>query len=141
MALEAGAGGALALPFDPAIDLFPPPARSFPPSRGTRRKPDWPSRCRRRSAISNENPLHPGLHTKHFTSLPEANREELFESPAQNKAPGANRIFWHYGPNQVLGKKCFPIITIVAITPPPCRRTAEGREKAQAAAPGRSGSD
>jgi hypothetical protein len=40
----------------------------------------------------------------------------VFESYAQNNAPGAYRIFWHYGPDEVKGKKRTPVVTIVAIT-------------------------
>jgi hypothetical protein len=38
--------------------------------------------------------------------------EKIFESYAQNKTPGAHRIFWYYGP----GKR---ELTVVAITPHP----------------------
>ena len=65
------------------------------------------------------NPSHPGLHTHEFTSLTGANGEKVFEAYAQNKTPGAYRIFWHYGPDETKGKKRTPVITIVAITPHP----------------------
>jgi hypothetical protein len=55
---------------------------------------------------------HPSLHTHEFTSLNGPKGEKVFEAYAQNKAPGAYRIFWYYGP----GKKR---ITIVAIVPHP----------------------
>jgi hypothetical protein len=45
--------------------------------------------------------------------------EKIFEAYAQNKTPGAYRIFWHYGPDEIMGKKRTPVITIVAITPHP----------------------
>ena len=64
-------------------------------------------------------PHHPSLHTHEFTSLTGANGEKLFEAYAQNNTPGAYRIFWHYGPDEVKGKKRIPVITIVAITPHP----------------------
>lgn len=61
-----------------------------------------------------ENPRHPGLHTHEFHSLPHpfAPDEKVFEAYAQNKTPGAYRIFWCYGPAP--GE-----ITILAITPHP----------------------
>jgi len=62
-------------------------------------------------------PHHPGLNTHEFTSLTGANEEKLFEAYAQNKTPGAYRIFWHYGPDETTAKKRTPVITIVAITP------------------------
>jgi hypothetical protein len=61
-------------------------------------------------------PHHPGPHTHEFTSLSGANGEKVFEAYAQNNTPGAYRIFWHYGPDEVKGKKRVPVITIIAIT-------------------------
>jgi hypothetical protein len=55
---------------------------------------------------------HPSLNTHKFDDIEGPNGEEIFESYAQNKTPGAYRIFWFYGP----GKK---EITVVAITPHP----------------------
>jgi hypothetical protein len=62
---------------------------------------------------------HPGLQTHEFLSLTGANGERIFEAYAQNKTPGAYRIFWHYGPDEIQGKKRTPVITIIAITPHP----------------------
>jgi hypothetical protein len=62
------------------------------------------------------NPQHPSLNTHEFTSLTGANGEKVFEAYAQNNTPGAYRIFWHYGPDEIKGKKRTPVITIVAIT-------------------------
>lgn len=55
---------------------------------------------------------HQSLKTHKYSSLVGASGEEVFEAYAQNSAPGAYRIFWHYGP----GKSH---ITIIAITPHP----------------------
>jgi hypothetical protein len=64
-------------------------------------------------------PDHPGLNTHEFTSLAGANGEKVFEAHAQNNTPGAYRIFWHYGPDEIADKKRIPVITVVAITPHP----------------------
>jgi hypothetical protein len=61
-------------------------------------------------------PHHSSLNTHEFTSLTGANGEKVFEAYAQNNSPGAFRIFWRYGPDEVKGKKRTPVITIVAIT-------------------------
>lgn len=61
-------------------------------------------------------PHHPSLNTHEFTSLSGASGEKVFEAYAQNKTPGAYRIFWQYGPDEVKGKKRIPVITIIAIT-------------------------
>ena len=61
-----------------------------------------------------QNPRHPGLHTHEFSSIenPFDSKQKVFEAYAQNKTPGAYRIFWCYGPGS--GE-----ITILAITPHP----------------------
>jgi hypothetical protein len=61
-------------------------------------------------------PRHPGLRTHEFTSLAGANGEKIFEAYAQNDTPGACRIFWHYGPDEIKGRKRTAVITVVAIT-------------------------
>lgn len=60
------------------------------------------------------NPRHPGLATHPFLSLenPYDKDEKVFEAYAQNRTPGAYRVFWCYGPDK--GQ-----ITIIAITPHP----------------------
>ena len=64
-------------------------------------------------------PRHPGLQTHEFLSLTGSRGEKIFEAYAQNSTPGAYRIFWQYGPDEIKGKKRTPVITIVAITPHP----------------------
>ncbi|MGD0629178.1 MAG: hypothetical protein ABR987_07490 [Terracidiphilus sp.] len=61
-------------------------------------------------------PHHPSLNTHEFTSLSGAKGEKVFEAYAQNNTPGAYRVFWHSGPNEVRGRKRIPVITIIAIT-------------------------
>jgi len=60
------------------------------------------------------NPRHPGLETHEYDSLenPYDPNDKVFEAYAQNKTPGAYRVFWCYGPSK--GR-----ITIIAITPHP----------------------
>ena len=55
---------------------------------------------------------HPSLNTHEFRSLRGSDGEKIFEAYAQQRTPGAFRIFWRYGPEK--GQ-----ITIVAITPHP----------------------
>jgi hypothetical protein len=64
-------------------------------------------------------PHHPSLHTHEFLSLTGVHGERIFEAYAQNNTPVACRIFWHYGRDEIMGKKRTPAITIVAITPHP----------------------
>src|SRR6266849_3730359 len=48
------------------------------------------------------NPKHPGLQTHEYTSIenPYDPKQKVFEAYAQNKTPGAYRVFWCYGPGK-----------------------------------------
>ena len=56
----------------------------------------------------------PSLKTHEFRPFKGPNGEKVFEAYVQQKAPGAYRFFWYYGPERGM-------ITIVAITPHPCQ--------------------
>ena len=60
------------------------------------------------------------LQTHPYESLTRRYGIKTFEAYAQQNTPGAYRVFWHYGPDEINedGKR-IPIITIVAITPHP----------------------
>jgi hypothetical protein len=62
---------------------------------------------------------HPSLQTHQFRSLRGPVGEEVFEAYAQNRTPGAYRVFFFYGPDRVEGRKRIPVLTIIAITPHP----------------------
>jgi hypothetical protein len=55
---------------------------------------------------------HLSLHTHKYDAMQGPNGEDVFESYAQNKTPGAHRIFWHYDP----GKRK---LTILEVCPHP----------------------
>lgn len=55
---------------------------------------------------------HKSLHTHKYDSLSGPNGEEVFEAYAENRTPGAYRIFWYYGPSRGM-------ITILSIIPHP----------------------
>lgn len=67
-----------------------------------------------RKALGNleRDPFYPGLNTDRFEAWSGPNGEKIFESYAQNKTPGAYRIFWMYGE---IRKQ----IKVVLITPHP----------------------
>jgi len=65
------------------------------------------------------NSRHPGLKTHEYHSLEGMKGERVWEAYAQNKTPGAYRVFFNYGPDEVSGKERIPIVTIIAITPHP----------------------
>ena len=60
------------------------------------------------------------LQTHEYQSLTRRYGIKVFEAYVQQKAPGAYRVFWHYGPDEISedGRR-IPIITIIAITPHP----------------------
>lgn len=53
-----------------------------------------------------------GLQTHKYSALKGPHGQEVYEAYAQNRTPGAYRVFWYYGPGK--GQ-----ITILAITPHP----------------------
>ncbi len=65
------------------------------------------------------NTRHPSLKTHEYHSLEGVKGERVWEAYAQNRTPGAYRVFFHFGPDEVLGKGRIPIVTIVAIVPHP----------------------
>lgn len=65
------------------------------------------------------NTRHPGLNTHEYRSLEGMKGERVWEAYAQNRTPGACRVFFHFGPDEVSGKRRIPIATIIAITPHP----------------------
>jgi hypothetical protein len=63
---------------------------------------------------------HNSLQTHEFESLTRRYGKKVFEAYAQQDTPGAYRVFWYYGPDEVdCNGKRIAIITIVAITPHP----------------------
>ena len=67
---------------------------------------------RKALGLMETNLKHKSLCTHKFNSLSGPSGEEVFEAYAENKTPGAYRIFWYYGPSRGM-------ITIIAITPHP----------------------
>ena len=65
------------------------------------------------------NPGHPSLKTHEYSSLWGANGERVWEAYAQNKTPGAYRVFFHYGPDETRDGVRVAVLTIFAITPHP----------------------
>jgi hypothetical protein len=49
-----------------------------------------------------DNLRHPGLHTHKYSAIANPIRpgEPVFEAYAQNRTPGARRVFWCYGPRK-----------------------------------------
>ena len=62
---------------------------------------------------------HPSLRTHELQSLGGPNGERVFEAYVQNRTPAAWRVFFVYGPDRIEKGRRVPVLTIVALTPPP----------------------
>lgn len=64
--------------------------------------------------LLSENPRHPGFQTREYDSIknPFDPKQKVFEAYVQNQTPGADRVFWCYGPEKEQ-------ITIISITTHP----------------------
>ncbi len=58
------------------------------------------------------NPKHPSLQTHEYSLFSRQLGQKVFEAYAENRTPGAWRIFWYYGPKE-------GAITVLYITPHP----------------------
>lgn len=66
------------------------------------------------------NPQANSFQTKLHHSLTKRYGRKIFESYIQQNTPGAYRIFWYYGDDELDKKgKRIPVITIITITPHP----------------------
>lgn len=77
------------------------------------------NQVRKTLGLLETNPRHPSLATHRFHSLAGPKGEEVFEAYAQNRTPGAYRVFFMYGPDRKEGKTRIAVLTIIAITPHP----------------------
>jgi len=65
------------------------------------------------------NTRHPGLNVHPYHSKRGAGGETLWEAYIQNKTPGAYRLFFHYGPDELIDGKRVPTLTVLSISPHP----------------------
>ncbi len=75
-------------------------------------KPGLAKQVKKTLGLLQTNMRHPSLKTHKYSSMVGPSGEIVFEAYAQNKTPGAYRVFWCYGPGK-------DTITILAITPHP----------------------
>ncbi len=60
------------------------------------------------------------LQTHEYKSLTRRYNQKIFEAYAQQKTPGAFRVFWHYGPDELdKNGNRISIITVISIIPHP----------------------
>ncbi len=57
------------------------------------------------------------LQTHEYESLTRRYGRKIFEAYAQQNTPGAYRVFWHYGDDEIdANGKRIPVITVILIT-------------------------
>ena len=66
-----------------------------------------------------QDPRYPGLNSHLYGNFPGLPNAKVWDSYVESHTPRAWRIFWTYGPNEVMDEQEVPVITIVAITPHP----------------------
>ena len=60
------------------------------------------------------------LQTHEYESLTRRYGKKIFEAYVQQNIPGAYRVFWHYGPDEInKNGNHIPVITILSIVPHP----------------------
>lgn len=65
------------------------------------------------------NPRHRSLQTHKYSSIAGPSGQDVFEAYAQNRAPGAYRIFFFYGPDRRENGRRVAVISILTIMPHP----------------------
>lgn len=62
-------------------------------------------------------PTYPGLHSHLYQHFPGLEKGKVWDSYVENRTPGAWRIYWMYGPNEVRSGKEISVITVLVIGP------------------------
>jgi len=62
-------------------------------------------------------PTYPGLHSHLYQHFPGLEKGKVWDSYVENHTPGAWRIYWMYGPNEIRDGKEIVIITVLVIGP------------------------
>lgn len=101
------------------LRFTPEARRNLADLENNRAKRSTLDQVRKTLALLETNLRHPSLKTHAFRSIQGPAGEEVFEAYAQNRTPGAYRVFFMYGPDRVDGKKRVAVLTIIAITPHP----------------------
>jgi len=65
------------------------------------------------------NTRHPSLKTHRYLAFSGPNGEPVWEAYAQNRTPGAYRVFFCYGPDCIEGGKRQAVITLLELTAHP----------------------
>lgn len=101
------------------LRFTPEARRNLAELEGSSAKRGVLAQVRKTLGLLETNLRHPSLNTHRFFSLHGPNDQEVFVAWAQNKTPGAYRVFFYYGPDRTEDRKRISVLTIIAITPHP----------------------
>ena len=74
-------------------------------------------KVRKALALLEQNPRYPGLNSHQYESFPVAKDVKVWDSYVENRTPGAWRIYWMYGPNEMRDGVEIAVITVLVIGP------------------------
>jgi hypothetical protein len=74
-------------------------------------------KVRRALGLLQTDPTYPGLHSHLYQHFPGIEKEKVWDSYIENRTPGAWRIYWMYGPNEIRKGKELAVITVLVIGP------------------------
>ena len=74
-------------------------------------------KVRRALGLLQINPRHSGLHSHQYENFPGAPKEKVWDSYVENRTPGAWRIWWMYGPDEIRDDQAVAVITVLDIGP------------------------
>lgn len=74
-------------------------------------------KVRKALGLLQTDPTHPGLRSHRYQRFPGLEKDRVWDSYVENRTPGAWRIYWMYGPNEVRDGVEIAIITVLVIGP------------------------
>jgi hypothetical protein len=74
-------------------------------------------KVRKALGLLQADPAYPGLHSHLYQRFPGLEKDKVWDSYVENRTPGAWRIYWMYGPNEIRDGAEIAIITVLVIGP------------------------
>ncbi|MGH3679683.1 MAG: hypothetical protein ACRDT2_05395 [Natronosporangium sp.] len=74
-------------------------------------------KVRKALGLLQTDPMYPGLHSHRYHLFPGLEKDKIWDSYVENRTPGAWRIYWMYGPDEVHDGVDVPVITVLVIGP------------------------
>ncbi|HEY9391140.1 MAG TPA: hypothetical protein VIR27_15415 [Mycobacteriales bacterium] len=74
-------------------------------------------KVRKALGLLQSDPMYPGLHSHRYQHFPGIEKGKVWDSYVENHTPGAWRIYWMYGPNEIQDNVETAVITVLVIGP------------------------